>query len=410
MNAIKGVIAVAAWTVVAAVAQHADADRATFTGIGFLPQSPKRSYAWAVSGDGSTVAGSAAGSVGNSEAVQWTLQTGLLSLGGSSGPPVSSLALGISGDGRIVVGADLPEGSHSLRWVLGSGAQVLPGRAAFAASWDGSVIVGNTRTPDGDLAYRWSEATGLVELGNVNGGPPGNCGANGVSADGLVVAGYSELPISAGGITAVRWTLHEGVVSLDRLSIGTNWSVANAVSADGQVIVGHSQSGTAFEAFRWTLAGGMQGLGDLPGEPFDSRALAVSADGSVIVGTSEPEAFIWTAGGGMRSLRDELTTRYGLDLTGWTLGHAHGISADGRTIVGEGRNPCGQDEGWIARLGADAPCGADFNLDGRLTVQNLFDFLAGYFGGVCSANFNQVSGFTVQDIFDFLAAYFGGCP
>lgn len=56
-----------------------------------------------------------------------------------------------------------------------------------------------------------------------------------------------------------------------------------------------------------------------------------------------------------------------------------------------------------------APCPADFNGVGGLTVQDIFDFLAAYFSGAASADFNGVGGVTVQDIFDFLAAYFAGC-
>lgn len=54
-------------------------------------------------------------------------------------------------------------------------------------------------------------------------------------------------------------------------------------------------------------------------------------------------------------------------------------------------------------------CPANFNGTNGLSVQDIFDFLAAYFGGVTQADFNQTGGITVQDIFDFLAAYFGGC-
>jgi hypothetical protein len=57
-----------------------------------------------------------------------------------------------------------------------------------------------------------------------------------------------------------------------------------------------------------------------------------------------------------------------------------------------------------------APCAADFNGQGGVTVQDIFDFLAAYFAGEAGADFNHVGGVTVQDIFDFLAAYFAGCP
>jgi len=51
----------------------------------------------------------------------------------------------------------------------------------------------------------------------------------------------------------------------------------------------------------------------------------------------------------MRLLKDVLTEQ-GIDLTGWALRHAKGISADGLTIVGEGINPLGASEGWIATI------------------------------------------------------------
>jgi uncharacterized membrane protein len=62
-----------------------------------------------------------------------------------------------------------------------------------------------------------------------------------------------------------------------------------------------------------------------------------------------PEAYIWDSTNGMRSLQDVLTDE-GLDLTGWTLHVAHGISADGKTIVGWGVNPDGNTEAWIAHV------------------------------------------------------------
>ena len=49
----------------------------------------------------------------------------------------------------------------------------------------------------------------------------------------------------------------------------------------------------------------------------------------------------------MRSLQGVLVDDFALDLTGWTLTSATGVSADGSTIVGEGMNPDGFNEGWI---------------------------------------------------------------
>ena len=141
------------------------------------------------------------------------------------------------------------------------------------------------------------------------------------------------------------------MVGLGRL--GKYGSIAYSSSADGSVIVGRSGFGYYGEAFRWEN-GEMVGLGDLPGDLFESRAYDVSADGSVIVGRGNLalrfEAFIWDEDNGMRSLTDVLENDYGLDLSGWRLIAATGISADGLTIVGEGYNPAGDAEGWIATI------------------------------------------------------------
>ena len=131
--------------------------------------------------------------------------------------------------------------------------------------------------------------------------------------------------------------------------VGLDGSAAG-VSGDGSVVVGTSGHG----ASRWTDASGWVGLGELPGGDLGSGAAAVSSDGSVIVGSVQPapnlvEAFYWTSSGGMKRLWDVLLAN-GVDpaADGWTsLAYARAISADGKTIVGEGlRN--GNQEGFVA--------------------------------------------------------------
>ncbi len=86
---------------------------------------------------------------------------------------------------------------------------------------------------------------------------------------------------------------------------------------------------------------------------FNSDARGVSADGSIIVGlaytASGPEAFVWDESNGMREL-DEVLAALGLNLTGWTLSAALGISSDGLTIAGHGINLSGNREAWIATI------------------------------------------------------------
>ena len=113
------------------------------------------------------------------------------------------------------------------------------------------------------------------------------------------------------------------------------WSSAFGVSADGLVVVGWSDDDVITKAFRWTELGGMEDLGGLPGIFEDTEARSTSADGSVIVGYSEsghnnlPEAFRWTSGGmvGLGFLP-------GIDFRSY----AYDVSSDGLVVVGRARS------------------------------------------------------------------------
>ena len=189
----------------------------------------------------------------------------------------------------------------------------------------------------------------MVGLGSL----PGGSGsvARGVSADGVVVVGTSGSDL---GDQAFRWTEADGMVGLGDLPGGSFFSSAKAVSSDGLVVVGISKSALGEEAFRWTQADGMIGLGDLPGGTVYGTASDTSADGSVVVGRGRTdkgdEAFIWDQTNSMRNLREVLINDYSLDLTGWKLSAAIATSADGLNIVGYGNNPDGYQEAWIAEI------------------------------------------------------------
>jgi uncharacterized membrane protein len=183
--------------------------------------------------------------------------------------------------------------------------------------------------------------------------------AHSVTADGAVVIGYGT-PAS-GYQQACRWNAAGTIESLGNLvSNQFLWSVAGDVSANGGVVFGsgyHSSSfNTNIEAYRWTQATGMVSLGrHLPEGDYESTsALGVSADGSVAVGYASLDPynavpFIWDAVNGMRNLQSVLTNEYGLDLTGWHLGTATDISANGLAIVGYGVHN-GQSEAFVATI------------------------------------------------------------
>jgi probable HAF family extracellular repeat protein len=217
----------------------------------------------------------------------------------------------------------------------------------------------------------------MVGLGDLPGGSFFS-EALAISADGLVVVGRS---VGGGpGAELISWTSGGGMVALGDLPGGSFSSMGLGVSADGSVIVGQGNSASGPEAFRWTSEGGMVGLGDLPGGGFFSKANGVSADGSVVVGDAYaadgPQAFIWDATNGIRKLRDVLANDLGLDLTGWTLHQAWGVSADGLTVVGAGNSPSGT-EAWIATLGSGQDP-ADIDGDGMVGINDFLALLASW--------------------------------
>jgi len=313
-----------------------------------------------------------------------------------------SAAFGVSADGSVVVGWDGEDLQSGFRWIRGRGVARVRGGRPIAISADGSTMVGfcgppeeaclwhepgtmvPLAPPDGrrsfaiatsadgsvvvgwrdcvpffacsDEAFRWTQAEGVVPLfahGSTNGV------ASGVSADGSQIVGTHEA-------VAFRWNAADGLVPLEPLPGGGPWTQALAISADGSTIVGQAMPDpTADEraAVRWTEAGGIESLGILPNGW--AIASAVSADGSVVAGLSQFElggdvfdAFIWDPVHGMRLLADVLQSA-GVDLGGWHLDDASGVSADGRTIVGSGHDSQGVHQAFIATTDCDGLADAD---------------------------------------------------
>ena len=327
----------------------------------------------------------------------------IMDLGGLDPETVFSHALGVSGDGSVVVGQSLVPGvgDTAFRWTEGGGMTALPSlpgggdpSEARAASTTGATVVGWGNPALGEAeAFRWTAGGGTGGLGDFE-GVPVNSKAYGVSAGGDLVVGYGNSLLGgrqaalwdgAGNMTSIapipgstawgisddggvavgsadlgsgeeafRWTATGGLQGLGSLSATRFYSRAYGASADGAVAVGETNIstflGTGTVGFRWTAGGGMQPIGELPGGTVMSSASAVSDDGQVIVGTSSAasgqEAFIWREGLGMMSLEDVLAQEYGLDLTGWQLRQATGVSADGKVIVGFGGHDGVTDVAW----------------------------------------------------------------
>ncbi len=65
---------------------------------------------------------------------------------------------------------------------------------------------------------------------------------------------------------------------------------------------------------------------------------------------------LWRQADGMHSVRALLVSA-GVDMTGWSLLDATGVSASGNTVVGYGSNPDAFFEAWIARFAAEGIAG-----------------------------------------------------
>jgi len=254
---------------------------------------------------------------------------------GTLGGPLS-LAYGVSADGSVVVGFSLSQGQsgnpvRAFRWTQATGMQDL---GALGSNWfnqstahgvsaDGSVVVGWANGSNPQIrAFRWTQATGMQDLGDLG---SRFSVAYGVSADGSVVVGATAN--AAAQERAFRWTQATGMQDLGTLP-GSSESEAHGVSADGSVVVGLARNASGLvRAFRWTQATGMQDLGTLGGT--ESTARSASADGSVVVGwarnaANQSRAFRWTATGGMQDL----------GTLGGNYSDAAGVSADGSVVVG----------------------------------------------------------------------------
>ncbi|MBN1910628.1 MAG: PEP-CTERM sorting domain-containing protein [Pirellulales bacterium] len=316
-----------------------------FMDLGDLPGGFFSTGVAGISGNGQVAVGRSRSDF--SEAFRWTAATGMVGLGDLPGSTQNSTAYAASYDGSTIVGVSFSDlGSEPFRWTQAEGMVGLGVRgSALGVSADGSVIVGFHNIENDPLgkAFRWTVSDGIQDLGALR-GP--QSWANDVSADGSVIVGYSGEGDDV-QYEAFVWTAETGMVSLDDELGGNYQNNAMAVSADGSVVVGSYGS----DAFAWSLDSGRIDLGSMP-DVIYADARDVSADGSVIVGMAETpdrhEPFLWNAEDGMRFLSDILTDDYGVDLTGWELQYVHGLSDDGKIIVGTGLNPAGHIASWIA--------------------------------------------------------------
>lgn len=300
------------------------------------------------------------------QAARWTAATGTTVI--QSNLPGNYPVVGMSFDGSVIYG-------ESWRWTAQSGAiDLLPWlrnplgqqtKILFGCAWDGITLVGveGIFPADSDMV-RWPQGIfGPTQVfPRPATFPEGYFFFNAISGDGQVLGGMARRPrtspTSADTYSAVIVTPN-GATLLTSESFGEG---VTALSVDGSVAVGYTTVLTGsvprLRAFRWDATNGVVLLDAGVGFAAGSYARSTNLDGTVVVGDyeavgqSEIRAFLWTATNDFVDLREELVTNYGLanELAGWRLVVATDVSADGRTIVGQGINPLGCEQAFVVRF------------------------------------------------------------
>jgi probable HAF family extracellular repeat protein len=232
------------------------------------------SSAYSVSRDGQVIVGNAWNGCTFSHAFRWTPSTGMADLG-SLVQGHSSLAEGVSGDGRVAVGyqeaADGPR--QGARWLDGR-EELIPGPdgavgQARAANIDGSIIVGkDCRSSLGSVdqsAWMWSAQDGTKCLPAPNRitvpgpgvGPVISVSAQATSDDGQVIGGGQGVGGSADS-NAVIWIGGRPAYLKDFLRVNgvpeafatwVNTGTITGMTPDGRVLVGWGAAARGFRGY-----------------------------------------------------------------------------------------------------------------------------------------------------------------
>ena len=329
----------------------------------------------------------------------------------------------ISGDGSTLVGSkSVPAPTRggsvtsvAAKWDTATGAatilDTLPAGIDFssanACAFDGSTIVGSQTGDTGTEAFVWTQSTGLVGIGDLEGGLFQSIAAD-VSDDGSVVVGRGR---DAEGIKAFRWTSKDGMTNLGDFPGGSNRSLAVTVSGDGMVIGGSSAGfEDSTEPFIWTEATGLQPIAplNLNGQDFfEGQITALNFDGSIAGGRAGGAiGCYWTAETGLVSINDFVENDLGQSTNPIVnLGFVRSMSADGSVMIGVGFTPTLSEVNWIFGM-CPATDPADLDGDGCVGSPDLAFLLAGW--GASGATDIDDSGSTgASDLAVILAAWTG---
>lgn len=274
------------------------------TELGVIPGGFQDSVAYGCNDNGSVIVGQSddGGFAEGGTAFRWTAATGMVALGNLGGPTNYGYGYQTSADGSIIIGS-MDDGHpgqfggigfQTFKWTAATGMQPFgqaPGGVILAAAaidpvgsiawanngqlqtyrwsaatgWvlqpaafnnivqisdNGNVIFTSRcggNAPSCPRAYRWTQASGFVDLGSVHGSSErGDTALRGVSADGSKAVGFANFDPNDGGIGFI-WDLQHGMRVLQNVLVADYGLAAAAgwgnfeptgMSADGLVICG----------------------------------------------------------------------------------------------------------------------------------------------------------------------------
>lgn len=137
-------------------------------------------------------------------------------------------------------------------------------------------------SPGGGAALRWSQLTGMVDLGTLT--AASDAFSQDVSDDGTVVG-------STTGDVGLAFVRVAGATDMTALPLlpGMTWGTAEGVSGDGQFIIGTNSGSAGFQPVRWRRAGSTWMVDALG--PVEPDWLLVPAIGNDGTGVLNPQAF-----------------------------------------------------------------------------------------------------------------------
>jgi hypothetical protein len=376
----------------------------TFTTIPNLPHLFSN-LATSVSADGSVVAGVSYNGANypvtqqGLEAFRWTPTTGIVSLGQSENPMVgiarATFVSDISADGNTIIGTTSENSLFA--WTPEKGVVELKPYPASPVPLSYGFYAPNVQVPHISPNGRYI----------VSPSPPFyNFEEKYVTQSSIVYDTQTHslvnntqfpdiVPISVTSDGSITGIVMRNVGLGSAIPVGTfrtpNGAVlsereffpdlyAEVVSEDGKVLAGRRLVvDKGYEAFRWTRETGYVSLKDF-GFGIFPRVADISADGNIIIGNTsvianadiianaDRDNFVWTPETGVFSLRSALTES-GINTSSWTDWSVRSISADGTTIVGNGRNNGAEEafvirnaQGWNKRQGNNIPEPASISL------------------------------------------------